>query len=41
MGMERGRTNIQREIETEIRKLRQKKNWNIEKVIRREERGNI
>lgn len=39
--MERGRTNIQREIETEIRKLRQKKNWNIEKVIRREERGNI
>ena len=40
MGMERGRTNIQREIETEIRKLRQEK-WNIEKVIRREERGNL
>lgn len=38
--MERGRTNTQREIETEIRKLRQEK-WNIEKVIRREERGNI
>lgn len=38
--MERGRTNIQREIETVIRKLRQEK-WNIEKVIRGEERVNI